>query len=391
MLKFETSLVYGLILVCLSGYFGLMLGPDWVAQFGPDWVVQWSWLVNWVALLLLLTASLAFSFATYHFLRARGSARRPFLVGVASFAVAALTLGTLHAAIIQKKGGKNANELKGMQHLSIFTGHSGQSYFKFGQAIANLAYEKSRVTITNVSTAGSEDNLYRLENDATNESIALVQDDVLEERRKTNTKLPFQTLLRLPRREEVHIVTLSRYPTINSIEQLEGKRVAIGERDSGTNFTARLVLGMTRVFRVELVEIGPEPGLQGLFLDKNNPGRVDAVFYVVSQPATLFNSDDFNRRNSRNLDNNRSLYKFVAIPSSELLKKVYKEAYLESRLYNWLEGRDVPTISIGTTLVRYEKTKPQYVNFIKDLIEKNCARFFGDSCITLQPSAGPPE
>jgi TRAP transporter TAXI family solute receptor len=367
--KFESILLgkhLALILFCLGTFFGLMI-------VNPYWALVWGWLVDGlVAPALLLIASLTFSFAVSHVVRARGgTARRQLLLGLASFA-AAMTLSSVLLA--DRKIPTKVVELKKMEHLSIFTGKAGQSYFNFGQEVTNLAAQKYDVAIKTVPTRGSIENLHRLQGDRDLQSVALVQDDVLKQNQNEKTGSLFREIIRLPHPEEVHIVTLQASP-IKTLQDLEGRRVAMGERDSGTRFTARLILGG---LKADEDEIGPETGLQRLRLATSDPQRVDAVFYVVRQAAEMFNSADFKAKQ----------FKFVEIPLTNFLKLFYAEAFLTSHYYKWLEGQSVATISVGTILVAHKNTNSRYVDFIRKLIEDNKSRLFvSPAVVPVEPPA----
>src|SRR5215467_13017483 len=103
--KFEVFLLgkhVALVLFCLGTFFGLKI-------FNPDWVAEWGWLVDdWVAPVLLMIASVTFSFGVSHVVRASGgSTRRQFLIGLASFAAATVLSNRLNAA--RRKGTQHQN------------------------------------------------------------------------------------------------------------------------------------------------------------------------------------------------------------------------------------------------------------------------------------------
>jgi TRAP-type uncharacterized transport system substrate-binding protein len=133
--------------------------------------------------------------------------------------------------------------------------------------------------------------------------------------------------------QELHVLA---GPDIQSIEDLRGKQVNFGLRDSGTFTTA-----MT-VFR----DLGVEPDVtnlpQPLGLDKLRRGEISALVYVATKPSRLFQDI----RPDENLH-------FLPIMSN--LIPNYTATTITSDDYPELVSKDAPvkTVSVGTVLVAY--------------------------------------
>jgi uncharacterized protein len=81
-------------------------------------------------------------------------------------------------------------------------------------------------------------------------------------------------------REEVHILgDLS----LKTLQDLDGKRVAIGPERSGTYLTAKTIFFQTGIKPSQEVFLGGKQALESL-----RKGEIDAMFYVAGAPATLF-------------------------------------------------------------------------------------------------------
>jgi len=91
--------------------------------------------------------------------------------------------------------------------------------------------------------------------------------------------------------EAVHLIVGKASP-IKSVNDLKGKRVAIGAPGSGINAEARMILkayGLTPA-RMKLLDIGGRDAVDGLA-----QGEIDAMFFVGGVPVTLvetFNQTD---------------------------------------------------------------------------------------------------
>jgi uncharacterized protein len=166
--------------------------------------------------------------------------------------------------------------------------------------------------------------------------FSIVQTDVLDEI-KRNPPFPgvekyLQYVTKLYD-QELHVLA---GPDIQSIDDLRGKKVNFGLRDSGTYTTA------TAVFRA----LGVEPDATNLphplALDKLRRGEISALVYVATKPSRLF-------QDIRPDDNLHFL------PMTGNLPPNYMPVTIRSDDYPELVSKDAPvkTVAVGTVLVAY--------------------------------------
>jgi uncharacterized protein len=166
--------------------------------------------------------------------------------------------------------------------------------------------------------------------------FAILQTDVLDEI-KRNPPFPgveqyLQYVTRLYD-QELHVLA---GPDIQSIEDLRGKKVNFGLRDSGTSTTAMAVFDALGV-KPDVTNL-PHP----LALDRLRRGEISALTYVATKPARLFQDI----RPDENLH---------FLPITNNLISNYAGTNMTPDDYPELVSRDAPvkTVSVGTVLVAY--------------------------------------
>jgi TRAP transporter TAXI family solute receptor len=166
--------------------------------------------------------------------------------------------------------------------------------------------------------------------------FGIVQTDVLDEIRR-NPPFPgvekyLQYITKLYDRQ-VHILA---GPDIQSIDDLTGKKVNFGLRDSGTYATA------TAIFKVLGVEPDATKLPHPLALDKLRRGEISALVYVATKPSRLLQDI----RPDENLH---------FLPMTGNLPTYYTAITITSDDYPELVSKDAPvkTVEVGTTLVAY--------------------------------------
>jgi hypothetical protein len=136
---------------------------------------------------------------------------------------------------------------------------------------------------------------------------------------------------------------------LSTIADLRGKRVAVGDKRSGTFLTATILRlqaidkGRERLLPVD---VGSRDGLLRL-LGLEGGEHVDAVFYVAGQPVPLLSGED-DRITERHL----SQLSLVAVPEDHVSER-YTPARLEKESYPWLD-RAVATVSVRAVLIAYD-------------------------------------
>jgi len=183
----------------------------------------------------------------------------------------------------------------------IATGPTGGTYFPIGQAMAGIISHPHGVDrcdmagvcgpqgmIASVRTsAGSVQNVTDVNSGRVDSGLA--QSDVVREAirgtgpfRKTGALKHLAVIAALfP--EDVHVVA-SKKSGITSIAQLKGKRVSLGDEDSGTSLTARAVLAAWRIpeWRVKALHMASDDAAGAL-----DTGKIDAFFFVGGAPVGL--------------------------------------------------------------------------------------------------------
>jgi uncharacterized protein len=166
--------------------------------------------------------------------------------------------------------------------------------------------------------------------------LGIVQSDVLDELKHNPPFLGVEKYLRYVTRlydQELHILVSA---DIHSIDDLRGKKVNFGLRDSGTFTTATAVFKALGV-EPEVVTL-PHP----LALDRLRRGELWALAYVATKPTRLFQDI----RPEENLH---------FLPITGGLAPNYTATTITSEDYPELVSKDSPvnTVSVGTVLLAY--------------------------------------
>jgi hypothetical protein len=167
--------------------------------------------------------------------------------------------------------------------LLFGTGWPAGTYNKFGTAFRDYA-SQHRFSVFNYASEGSMENGHQLQ--AGQLDFALLQSDVAEVLSKgwlEELQLPHPDLRSMASLwpEALHIVTLEGND-IDAFSDLQGKRLAIGSRQSGTRFTAIrvwLASGLAAPVISQIEEIGIGASIEAL-----QSGKVDAIFIAGAIP-----------------------------------------------------------------------------------------------------------
>jgi TRAP transporter TAXI family solute receptor len=177
-----------------------------------------------------------------------------------------------------------------------------------------------------------------------------VQSDVLDYIRDISDDLELKTIAaKLAAvyplyKEEVHVLgDLS----LKTLQDLHGKRVAIGPQRSGTYLTAKTIFFQTGVTPSKEVFLGGKEALDAL-----RKGEIDAMFYVAGAPATLFSE-------STTADD-----KFQLIGVDDKALDSYLTAVIPAGTYKWQES-DVKTVAVKAVLITFSYAGEQCQNVAK--------------------------
>lgn len=152
---------------------------------------------------------------------------------------------------------------------------------------------------------------------------------------------------------DVHLLAGRKTKTFND---LEGGRIAVGNEQSGTFLTSRLLFEIAGVNPLELVAMGGGQALAAL-----RDGRIDAMMIVDGAPVDWL--ADW-------VSSNDGLH-LVPITDARI-RSFYPVCRIPSGVYPW-QATDVKTISVKTVLVAYD-FRNQYCHMIGRLawlIRKN--------------------
>jgi TRAP transporter TAXI family solute receptor len=241
-----------------------------------------------------------------------------------------------------------------MRDMSILTGKNTGTYFRFGQDIAQVIRKDCGTEIAVKESQGSLANLQRLRHEV-HSQLAIVQQDSLDYLRTAAGSDPkLQAIARSIRyvfplyAEEVHLVT-TKGSGIRKLKDIAGKRVAVGEGESGTYLTASFILLLSRI-DVKQVEIAQTEGLRRLLLPASDPNKIDALFYVAGTPVKLFTETKALRDQLAG----------VTIDDPDVLQR-YSPAQLTSEDYAWIPDK-VDTVGVRSVLMTYDFQKDQCQN-----------------------------
>ncbi|MCC7493966.1 MAG: TAXI family TRAP transporter solute-binding subunit [Fimbriimonadaceae bacterium] len=162
-------------------------------------------------------------------------------------------------------------------HLRLAAGVAGGAYDTFARALADVvAAELPRCRIEVVSTAGSADNIHRMESGDV--ELALTQSDVSLGRREQLVAVLFP--------ETCHLV-VRRASGIRRFEDLRGRRVARPPSGSGSAALFEVLLAHYGLRAADL-RGAPLPTDEGL--RQLRAGRVDALFWVVATGSPVMSA-----------------------------------------------------------------------------------------------------
>ena len=241
-----------------------------------------------------------------------------------------------------------------MNKLGILTGAKNSTYYEFGEDINKIITSACGAKVEVYETIGSLDNLKKLRKQPFVQ-LAMVQHDVLsfikvfrqDDKELQDWADKYRYVFSLYP-EEVHILT-RKNSGIDSIEQLSGKRVAIGLVNSGTHLTATMLLNLVGT-TIRPIELSPEAAIEKLVSEPADKSELDAAFYVVGKPTPMLAAD--NRKYSN--------LKLVSVNNKEALT-LYQAATIGPDDYGWLTGR-VQTVSVNSALISFDFKEEQCHN-----------------------------
>jgi uncharacterized protein len=233
-------------------------------------------------------------------------------------------------------------------HMGIVTGNVTGTYIKIGEDIKKIV-EPSGIALQVIESAGSIQNVFDVRKKR-GVQLGIVQSDVLEYIRDISDDHELKAIAaKLAAvyplyREEVHILgDLS----LKTLQDLDGKRVAIGPERSGTYLTAKTIFFQTGIKPSQEVFLGGKQALESL-----RKGEIDAMFYVAGAPATLFS------------ENTTVDDKFQLIGLDDKALDSYLTTVIPAGTYKWQET-DVKTVAVKAVLITFSYAGEQCQNVAK--------------------------
>ncbi|MBK8751454.1 MAG: TAXI family TRAP transporter solute-binding subunit [Candidatus Competibacteraceae bacterium] len=243
------------------------------------------------------------------------------------------------------------------QQIGMVTGSKTGTYIQFGNDIAGVA-KTVGLDILVKDSQGSIDNIKRI-NSKENATFGIVQSDVLgflsrsenQEMRQLAGRLrlifPFYN-------EEVHLLASK---AIMSLNDLQGKRVVVGEQGSGNWLTAMNLMQITGVKPAALLNLAPLQGVIAVL-----KGEADATFYVAGKPVSLFTKVG-NLITKADFAPLLANVHFVPLDDPRLLRE-YQPAQIGMTDYDWVDTT-VPTIAVKAVLMSFDFSGKQSPYFIQ--------------------------
>jgi TRAP transporter TAXI family solute receptor len=226
--------------------------------------------------------------------------------------------------------------------LGLITAGERGTYYQFGQDLKRLA-RRGGIELRIHPSRGSVDNM-RVVSEGGDVKLGIVQADVLYAiaamtsdpaiaRIASNVRIVFPLF-----NEDVHVIGRA---DIQDFDELDGKRIAIGQEGSGTNLTARVLFEMAGIVPAEALPVDLGEGLAHL-----KAGRIDAVVYVAGHPVRALN------------DQLTSADGLALIPiTNNSIFEVYGETQIPPNIYSW-QTIPVRTATVKAVLVAFTSRGP---------------------------------
>ncbi len=237
--------------------------------------------------------------------------------------------------------------------IGILTGTNTGTYVQFGQNIAAVA-KLEGLNVEVVTTEGSVENIQRLI-DNENAGMAIVQSDVLGYMR--NSKDPeingIADKIRLIYpfyNEEVHVLANR---SIQTFEQLNGKRVAVGSLGSGTRLTANNLFRLADINPSEKLSESTAKALTMLITK-----QIHAMIYVAGKPVKLFEMLDTENWSAELKTLIKDLH-FLPL-NNEAFNNNYISSSISPEDYHFIKS-PVDTVAIKSMLVSFDYSSRQNI------------------------------
>ena len=237
--------------------------------------------------------------------------------------------------------------------LKLGTGNIGGNYYSYGLALDKLVRQKTEYGIEVVSSGGATANIRLISREFLD--IAMTQNNLLTGTRQEG----FHVVTGLYP-ESCHIVVPSS-SDIKEIKDLRGRRLSLGELDSGGRKNAIDILDAANIRLSDIIETPLS------FADATAAlasGEIDAFFLTASIPVLAIT----------NVSNDLDI-RFIPLPE-EIRDRIIETnpAYTKSTIpagsyHN--QNTDIPTIAVTAVLVASDKLVPEAEETLLKILNEN--------------------
>ncbi len=245
-------------------------------------------------------------------------------------------------------------------NLMFGTGGETGTYYAFGGVLAQYVSGKTDVSITAVTSGGSQANIEDIAAEAN--QLGFVQSDVMSYAYAgtnlfTEAVEGFSTVAAMYM-EQVQIITLD--PAIQTVADLEGKVVSIGAAGSGVYFNALDILG---VYGLSEDDIEPVYQSFGDSVESLQDGKIDAAFIVAGAPTNAVTS----------LATTNEVY-LVSLDDAHIADLIevspyYAEATIAADVYGTPE--DAKTVAIAAVIIAADSVSEDAIYDMTSTIFEN--------------------
>ncbi len=242
--------------------------------------------------------------------------------------------------------------------LKLGTGGTGGNYYSYGNELMAAVKEETQYRLDVRATAGSRANVRLLSQGYLD--LALVQSDILEESIQSGME-GFHAVAGLY--DEVCQIVVAADSDIMSVQDLQGRRVSLGEKDSGSYQNALEILGAygVNVDRMNVSYLSYAESAQALKED-----RIDAFFLTASVPTTslVVLGEEFAYR----------LLEITPVIAEAMVqdKSAYKVCTIPAETYPG-QNTDLNTIGVTAVLVANDSLKEEAEQAIVELLKERNA------------------
>lgn len=237
--------------------------------------------------------------------------------------------------------------------LKLGTGNTGGNYYNYGLALDKLVRQKTEYGIEAVTTGGSAANIRLISKGFLD--IALAQSNLLTEANQEG----FHVVTGLYN-ESCHIIVPAS-SDIKEVKDLKGKRISLGELESGVRKNAIDILEAANVRMSEITEIPLS------FTDSDAAlaaGEIDAFFLTAGVPVLSVT----------NIANDMDI-RIVPL-SEEICDRIIKTnpVYIKSTIpagsYRG-QNTDIPTVAVNAVLIASDKLVPEAEETLLKILNEN--------------------